>query len=52
MNGAAMYSSVQAVGAVDAQIMQHAPLVKRIAYHLLSKLPDSVLVDDLGMCMK
>ncbi|SHE23164.1 RNA polymerase sigma factor FliA [methanotrophic endosymbiont of Bathymodiolus puteoserpentis (Logatchev)] len=47
MNGAAMYSSVQAVGAVDAQIMQHAPLVKRIAYHLLSKLPDSVLVDDL-----
>ncbi len=47
MNGAAMYSSVQAVGAVDAQIMQHAPLVKRIAYHLLNKLPDSVLVDDL-----
>ncbi len=47
MNGVAMYSSVQAVGAVDAQIMQHAPLVKRIAYHLLSKLPDSVLVDDL-----
>ncbi len=42
-----MYSSVQSVGAVDAQIMQHAPLVKRIAYHLLSKLPDSVLVDDL-----
>jgi len=42
-----MYSSVQAVGAVDAQIMQHAPLVKRIAYHLLGKLPDSVLVDDL-----
>jgi len=47
VNGAAMYSSVQAVGAVDAQVMQHAPLVKRIAYHLLSKLPDSVLVDDL-----
>lgn len=47
MNGVAMYSSVQAVGAIDAQIMQHAPLVKRIAYHLLSKLPDSVSVDDL-----
>ena len=50
MNGAAMYSSVQAVGIVadaDAQIMQYAPLVKRIAYHLLNKLPDSVLVDDL-----
>jgi RNA polymerase sigma factor for flagellar operon FliA len=27
--------------------MQHVPLVKRIAYHLLSKLPDSVQVDDL-----
>ncbi|MCF7971549.1 MAG: RNA polymerase sigma factor FliA [Methylococcaceae bacterium] len=42
-----MYSSVQAAGVVDAQIIQHAPLVKRIAYHLLSKLPNSVLVDDL-----
>ena len=27
--------------------MQHAPLVKRIAYHLMSRLPDSVQVDDL-----
>lgn len=47
MNGIAMYSSVQSAGSADAQIMQHAPLVKRIAYHLLNKLPDSVLVDDL-----
>lgn len=46
MSAAAMYSSVQ-IGGIDAQIMQHAPLVKRIAYHLLSKLPDSVQVDDL-----
>ena len=28
-------------------VEQHAPLVKRIAYHLLARLPDSVQVDDL-----
>lgn len=28
-------------------VTQYAPLVKRIAYHLLAKLPPSVLVDDL-----
>lgn len=27
--------------------MKHAPLVKRIAYHLMAKLPPSVQVDDL-----
>ena len=46
MNGVAMYTSVQA-GGTDERVMQHAPLVKRIAYHLLSRLPDSVQVDDL-----
>ena len=46
MSAAAMYNFVQ-VGGIDEQIMQHASLVKRIAYHLLSKLPDSVQVDDL-----
>ncbi|MEQ1528500.1 MAG: RNA polymerase sigma factor FliA [Methylococcales bacterium] len=46
MSGAAMYSSVQA-GTIDERVKQHAPLVKRIAYHLLSKLPDTVQVDDL-----
>ncbi|TRX00477.1 RNA polymerase sigma factor FliA [Candidatus Methylobacter oryzae] len=46
MNGVAMYTSVQA-GGTDQRVMQHAPLVKRIAYHLLSKLPDSVQIDDL-----
>jgi RNA polymerase sigma factor for flagellar operon FliA len=46
MNGVAMYTSVQ-TGGTDERVMQHAPLVKRIAYHLLSKLPDSVQVDDL-----
>lgn len=46
MNGVAMYTSVQS-GGTDERVMQHVPLVKRIAYHLLSKLPDSVQVDDL-----
>jgi len=46
MNGVAMYASVQA-GGTDDRVMQHAPLVKRIAYHLLNRLPDSVQVDDL-----
>lgn len=46
MNGVAMYTSVQA-GGTDERVMQHVPLVKRIAYHLLSRLPDSVQVDDL-----
>lgn len=30
-----------------ALIEQHTVLVKRIAYHLLARLPASVLVDDL-----
>jgi len=46
MNGVAMYSSVQS-GGTDQLVMQHVPLVKRIAYHLLNRLPDSVQVDDL-----
>jgi RNA polymerase sigma factor FliA len=46
MSAVAMYASVQAVG-IDARIMEHAPLVKRIAHHLLNRLPDSVQVDDL-----
>jgi len=46
VSGVAMYTSVQA-GGTDERVMQHAPLVKRIAYHLLGRLPDSVQVDDL-----
>jgi RNA polymerase sigma factor for flagellar operon FliA len=46
MNAVSMYTSVQAAGA-DERIMQHAPLVKRIAYHLLNRLPDSIQADDL-----
>ena len=46
MSAVAMYTSVQGVG-IDERIMQHAPLVKRIAYHLLNRLPNSIQVDDL-----
>ena len=31
----------------DALVERHAPLVKRIAYHLSGRLPPSVQVDDL-----
>ncbi|MEL0068685.1 MAG: sigma-70 family RNA polymerase sigma factor, partial [Gammaproteobacteria bacterium] len=31
----------------DALVTQYAPLVQRIAYHLKSRLPDSVLIEDL-----
>lgn len=41
-----MYAAVQ-VGNTNDLVMQHAPLVKRIAYHLMGRLPDSVLLDDL-----
>lgn len=31
----------------EAIVIQHAPLVKRIAYHLMARMPPMVLVDDL-----
>ena len=34
-------------GGPDELVVQHATLVKRIAYHLKARLPDSVQVDDL-----
>jgi RNA polymerase sigma factor FliA len=43
-------SKIAAYGGVDHMqqlVERHAPLVKRIAYHLLARLPASVLVDDL-----
>lgn len=41
-----MYCDVEKQN-VDQLIRTHAPLVKRIAFHLLGRLPDSVQVDDL-----
>ena len=46
MNGHAMYAEVANLDSND-QIVRHASLVKRIAYHLLNRLPPSVQVDDL-----
>lgn len=46
MNGQAMYAEVQRQGGDDF-LKEHAPLVKRIAYHLAARLPDCVQVDDL-----
>ncbi len=46
MNGLAMYTQTQTADQNDL-VDRYAPLVKRIAYHLMSRLPPSVLADDL-----
>lgn len=47
MNGHAMYAEVEKLGGDSDPIIRHASLVKRIAYHLLNRLPPTVQVDDL-----
>ena len=49
MNEVAVYTSMAQVDlcAQDELVETHAPLVKRIAYHLMSRLPACVQVDDL-----
>lgn len=46
MNGAAMYVTNPDSDSDDL-VTKHAALVKRIAYHLMSRLPPSVQADDL-----
>ena len=46
MNGAAMYVVERDTESEDL-VTKHASLVKRIAYHLMSRLPPSVQADDL-----
>ena len=46
MKGLALYASLGGATADDL-IARSAPQVKRIAYHLLARLPASVQVDDL-----
>ncbi len=41
-----MYTA-QGLGDGDALVNRYAPLVKKIAYHLMGRLPSSVQVDDL-----
>ena len=45
-SGALMYSEVQTDSMNDV-VLQYAPLVKRIAHHLLLRMPSSVQLDDL-----
>jgi RNA polymerase sigma factor for flagellar operon FliA len=47
MSGVASYQSNTRRGEDQDMVTKHAPLVKRIAYHLVSRLPPSVLPDDL-----
>jgi RNA polymerase sigma factor FliA len=44
--GASMYQQVQTDSMNDVVVL-HAPLVKRIAHHLLMRMPSSVQLDDL-----
>ena len=46
MNNVATYAQVQH-SSYDDLVSRHAPLVKRIAYHLMNRLPASVQVEDL-----
>ncbi len=46
MNGYAMYASTEHSDQNEL-VAKHVALVKRIAYHLVSRLPASVQVDDL-----
>ena len=45
-DGLAMYSDVEKVS-MDDMVERYAPLVKRIAHHMLARMPSSVLVEDL-----
>ncbi|VAW92293.1 RNA polymerase sigma factor for flagellar operon [hydrothermal vent metagenome] len=47
MNGAAMYASEQQVTNHSQVVEKHASLVKRIACHLINRLPASVQLEDL-----
>jgi RNA polymerase sigma factor for flagellar operon FliA len=44
--GASVYQDVQ-TGSMNELVTLHAPLVKRIAHHLLMRMPSSVQLDDL-----
>ena len=46
-SGLRMYSKAQAQESQQMLIERHGPLVKRIAYHLLARLPANVQVEDL-----
>lgn len=47
INGVAAYASMGGGDGPDRLVEKHLPLVKRIAWHLMARLPPSVQVDDL-----
>jgi RNA polymerase sigma factor for flagellar operon FliA len=47
MNSTALKIAAYQEDSWELMLERHAPLVKRMAYHLLGRLPDSVQVDDL-----
>lgn len=47
MNGLAAYAIERETTWSDDLVEQYAPLVKRIAYHLLGRLPEHIQADDL-----
>ncbi|WP_044409022.1 RNA polymerase sigma factor FliA [Thiomicrospira microaerophila] len=48
MRGTHLYNQVQSnCNRAGSAVEQHLPLVKKIAYHLKGRLPDSVFVEDL-----
>ncbi|RLJ21220.1 RNA polymerase sigma factor FliA [bacterium endosymbiont of Escarpia laminata] len=47
MNGLATYSAIEARRGHDDLVIRHAGLVKRIAYHMMNRLPPNVQADDL-----
>ena len=47
MNGLATYTAIQKQKGTNDLVNQHAGLVKRIAYHLMNRLPPNVQADDL-----
>ena len=47
MNGLATYTALQEKQGSNDLVNQHAGLVKRIAYHLMNRLPPNIQADDL-----
>lgn len=47
MSGLATYSAMQGQKGSNDLVNQHAGLVKRIAYHLMNRLPPNIQADDL-----
>ncbi len=47
MNMAAIYQEASEQLSYEEMVAKHMPLVKRVAYHLMARMPNSVQLDDL-----